>query len=1328
MKFNNLIYILLALLCPTLSIADNYVIINQVLYDTSLGEGGGVQYGGNGEFVELYNAGTNDVNLEGWQLKGGSPSEVWTFTAADNIPSQGFLLVACRRGATNNFQLTDWYAGAVGRTVIYQNKIMLNNDGETITLCNAINDTIDQIYYDGDSHKTNPDRLYAENENNLAGDSCVSLHRTWVEFDADGKVVPGTSQWQTTTVSFSENMLPHDSYQEDYLLGEQSLPTGENYILSVVPLDPTTRVDINNGHVSLSSGVRYKATLTYLDGIGREEQIIALNASPEKQDIVSSIEYIGKYKVAKQWLPIALDTEGQRTPLSELTAQVQSEYADNRPFTETLYESSALRRITKRYLPGETYYEPHGAAKSYSFNDSEETVRLYTVIRDSVLNTTGESYPAHSLYKTTTTDEDGRNMIVYTDQLGQTILEKRADNCTYYVYDKLRRLRYVLTHSAQAKLTEGEYTPDNATLRAEAYYYRYDAAGNMIYKRLPGCEPQYMVYDKTGQLVLKQDGNQRLANKWIMCTYDSIGRNISMKEIETSDSHESMIGFFANQWHVSEYGSEVRLLTVNYYDNYDYLSTLQTAQRDSLQFVQETGFGKRYDNTIGLLTGTCIYDLWSAGVTTTAYYYDVHGRVVQSRSALNTGGYAITSTEYLFDGSVAQQQTMQNTSNDLIQEHYRYTYDHVGRPLKTFYRLNNDAEITLSSFSYDSIGRLVQNLLHNSADGVRYSYDMRNMLTESQNTHFSERLYYADNLPEGVSSCYNGNISASHIANADTIFTFAYTYDQQNRLTASNVLTDYAPSFCESYVYDQLGNISSFKRYSGNRLIDSLDYYYGNDGNQLLSITDNGQDADDYDVVEYHSANIQSDTTMFYDANGNLIRDLDRGITAIKYNILNLPDTIQFINGNQIVNLYDASGHKYKSIAYTIIPTIVTAHYEVEHYTFDTDTVEYLVKEYTCNTELCYTRTDTLSQRIFNSIGYYSDSTYYHYIKDHLGNICAVVNSAADTVVQSTLYYASGVPMAQSRGRETQPYLYNGKEFIEAHGWNTYDYGFRGYYAPIARFTSIDPLAEQTPWQSPYAYAGNNFINAIDWMGLGAYTTSDPDRIADLLSFLSGGGSVNDYNTTGWLDITDEIERLSEEYGLGAIIGTNLTYAYSGGGGSLYGAKIVAEVYNYAPRLHYDEISSEISKIAQNALNIGTFGTTAWSASQWNPYYWIGANGQLYTREFLHKRGGYAYSFKKAGERMLNSGWSKLGTKLGYISIGVSVVDMIVNGPSVKSGIDIGIAGLGIIATSIAAPELILFCTIYGFTDIGVTWATGNSISGWIDYGVHQGINYFTEE
>ena len=60
----------------------------------------------------------------------------------------------------------------------------------------------------------------------------------------------------------------------------------------------------------------------------------------------------------------------------------------------------------------------------------------------------------------------------------------------------------------------------------------------------------------------------------------------------------------------------------------------------------------------------------------------------------------------------------------------------------------------------------------------------------------------------------------------------------------------------------------------------------------------------------------------------------------------------------------------------------------------------------------------------------------------------------------------SGVPMAQSTGQSVQPLKYNAHEYIEAHGYDTYDYGFRGYYATIGRFTSIDPLCERTPWQS----------------------------------------------------------------------------------------------------------------------------------------------------------------------------------------------------------------------------------------------------------------------
>ena len=91
-------------------------------------------------------------------------------------------------------------------------------------------------------------------------------------------------------------------------------------------------------------------------------------------------------------------------------------------------------------------------------------------------------------------------------------------------------------------------------------------------------------------------------------------------------------------------------------------------------------------------------------------------------------------------------------------------------------------------------------------------------------------------------------------------------------------------------------------------------------------------------------------------------------------------------------------------------------------------------------------------------------------------------------------------------------YTYNGKEFEEdwdertiqplwlmkydsasrkrtakAEGWH--NYGARFYDPAIARFTTIDPLAEQFPHQSGYVYADNDPIGKIDFMGLSGENT-----------------------------------------------------------------------------------------------------------------------------------------------------------------------------------------------------------------------------------------------
>jgi RHS repeat-associated protein len=69
-------------------------------------------------------------------------------------------------------------------------------------------------------------------------------------------------------------------------------------------------------------------------------------------------------------------------------------------------------------------------------------------------------------------------------------------------------------------------------------------------------------------------------------------------------------------------------------------------------------------------------------------------------------------------------------------------------------------------------------------------------------------------------------------------------------------------------------------------------------------------------------------------------------------------------------------------------------------------------------------------------------------------------------------------------GASQQSYKYNDKEFIEMHGYDTYDYMARGMYPASARFTTMDPLCELYYSWSPYAYCMDNPVKLIDPNGL----------------------------------------------------------------------------------------------------------------------------------------------------------------------------------------------------------------------------------------------------
>lgn len=64
-------------------------------------------------------------------------------------------------------------------------------------------------------------------------------------------------------------------------------------------------------------------------------------------------------------------------------------------------------------------------------------------------------------------------------------------------------------------------------------------------------------------------------------------------------------------------------------------------------------------------------------------------------------------------------------------------------------------------------------------------------------------------------------------------------------------------------------------------------------------------------------------------------------------------------------------------------------------------------------------------------------------------------------------------------------YGFNGKEKDdETTSTSTYDYGFRIYNPALGRFLSVDPLTNSYPWYTPYQFAGNKPIEAIDLDGL----------------------------------------------------------------------------------------------------------------------------------------------------------------------------------------------------------------------------------------------------
>ena len=861
----------------------------------------------------------------------------------------------------------------------------------------------------------------------------------------------------------------------------------ENYIL--------TRTYTND------TGTSYLDQIAYYDGLGRPVQTVQKGFSPSGADLADYQEYDEVGRESKKWLPASVSSNnGSYVPLNTLMTHASGSYpGETKPYALPVYESSPLNRVLEQYGPGQAWQNNSRSAKkayltNVSGNDTLNCVYYKSTAASAdtlVTIVNGGNYETAQLYVLRTTDEDGNPSFEFKDKLGKVVLTRQILRSsgtkvmydTYYIYDDFGNLSAVLPPLASDGMKSGTSWSNSSSsvLRNYAYLYLYDSRNRCKAKRLPGCDWTYYVYDTGDRLIFAQDGEQRARGEWSFTVPDVFGRvSVSgtckntlnalsatspLNGIVVKATRDNVTGIYKGYSLSGITLVNPTVLNVSYYDDYAFMGTngIPASTDANFKYDAETGYDTRYTASAKtFLTGTLTARL--EGSSTPSYlcsvmYYDNRGRVIQTKSQNHlSGGIEKEYVAYNFTGQPTGRKHVHSATGKTTQtELYTYAYDHAGRLTTVKHKLNTDSIVTLAENTYDELGRLKTNKKNKqSALTSSYAYNIRSWMKSVASPLFNQTLYYNDTYA-GNTPRYNGNISAMSwsVSGENKTRGYNFTYDNLSRLTGAGYLENGNANdrFNTSYAYDKHGNMTLLSR-RGNTgtttygLIDNLSMTYA--GNQLVKTEDTGSSVTLSQSMDFkNNANLA--TEYLYDKNGNLIKDYNKSISEISYNVLNLPQTLKISSATNTYT-YAADGRKLK----TVLGGSKT-----------TDYCGNMIYE------------NGLLKRILVDGGYIENGTYYFYLTDHLGNN-RVIASSSGSIVQSNHYYPFGMSFAEGSATSQQPYKYNGKELDIERGLNLYDYSARLMDPALGRFSTVDPLAEKYYSISPYAYCANNPVNRID--------------------------------------------------------------------------------------------------------------------------------------------------------------------------------------------------------------------------------------------------------
>jgi RHS repeat-associated protein len=707
---------------------------------------------------------------------------------------------------------------------------------------------------------------------------------------------------------------------------------------------------------------------------------------------------------------------------------------DARPYGVNTFDDSPANSIKQKYGAGQQWhfdFSNKAQITRISTNVFRE-VRKWPSVDSGlpvITDQDADYYPPNALQVTESVDEEGHIKRTYKNFRDLIILERTGDGTTwhdtYYVYDFRGSVRFVFPPEASERLAS-EYIPaadKSSFINQWVFQHNYDAYGRKIESKTPGGSWTYVIYDQWDRIVLTQDGNQRTQSEWTYSKYDIFNRpiisgtvtgsraslqaSIDASQIRFETRSNNDVGYTNNTFPTHNIST---IESITFYDDYSFLS-YNGWNTPAFNFVNETSFPTSSEvlNTVNeYTTGTRIRkgSGWLRSVT----YYDKNYRATQVISENHLGGFDRETYAYSFAGQkikVKRAHTSAASSLTILEE---FTYDHAGRELKMYRTLDSNPRVLVRSKKYNELGELIELNLHSEDDGATFlqsidlRYNIRGWLTQINNSSRSndgitnddnndlfgmDIIHQSEVIQVGTQTTtpvFNGNISAirwswTNQEDAPTTKLYYYNYDSWNRLTNSSLNTSEPGSWVyaggEQMNYDKNGNISTLNRFgqlgTGVTQIDNLAYAY--QGNQLTNIHDQSPYySKDQRNPAYGFAEIvhnQALTEFEYDANGNVMSDLNKGITAIQYNRFDNPLSIQFEDNKVISFEYDATGTLLRKIAPRAGGGTITIDY--------VNGLQYI------NGELAFASTE--EGRIIKRG---TNFDYEYFLKDHQGNIRVV--------------------------------------------------------------------------------------------------------------------------------------------------------------------------------------------------------------------------------------------------------------------------------------------------------------------------------------------------